>query len=117
VHNSLAVLAAAVLVGADLALAALALADFKPLRTRRADRDRSCPAARRAVIDESYNANPVRSMPRWRCSARRRSARAGGASPCSATCSNWAEGQNAASRPARAGARQTRSIWCSAVVR
>jgi UDP-N-acetylmuramoyl-tripeptide--D-alanyl-D-alanine ligase len=51
VVNSLAVLAAAELVGADLALAALALAQFKP------------PAGRgkliELLIDESYNANPA----------------------------------------------------------
>ena len=60
VHNSLAVLAAAVLVGADLALAALALADFKPrVRPRRARSRSICPAGRRLLIDESYNANPA----------------------------------------------------------
>ena len=48
VINSLAVLAAAELVGADLALAALALAEFTPVvRPRRADRRSSFPAGRR----------------------------------------------------------------------
>ena len=58
--NSLAVLAAAALVGADLALAALALAEFKPPSGRGArDRARSARRRRRSLIDESYNANPA----------------------------------------------------------
>ena len=59
VLNSLAVLAAAVLAGADLALAALALAEFKPASGRGGRSRSSCQAARRSVIDESYNANPA----------------------------------------------------------
>lgn len=59
VHNSLAVLAAARLVGADLALAALALADLVPPsgRGRRLKLDLVNGAA--LLIDESYNANPA----------------------------------------------------------
>ena len=59
VHNSLAVLAAAVLVGADLALAALALADFKPASGRGAAFEIDLPGGLATVIDESYNANPA----------------------------------------------------------
>ena len=59
VHNSLAVLAAAVQVGADLALAALALADFKPASGRGAAFEIDLPGGPATVIDESYNANPA----------------------------------------------------------
>jgi UDP-N-acetylmuramoyl-tripeptide--D-alanyl-D-alanine ligase len=59
VHNSLAVLAAAVLVGADLALTALALADFKPASGRGAVIEIDLPGGAASVIDESYNANPA----------------------------------------------------------
>ena len=59
VHNSLAVLAAAVLVGADLALAALALADFKPASGRGAAFEIDLPGGPATVIHESYNANPA----------------------------------------------------------
>ena len=89
VRNSLAVLATVVLVGADLALAALALAEFKAgVRPRRADRNRS---ARRPGIRASTRATtPIRrrSRRRSRCSAKPQSGRAAGASPSSATCSN-----------------------------
>jgi UDP-N-acetylmuramoyl-tripeptide--D-alanyl-D-alanine ligase len=59
VHNSLAVLAAVALVGADLALAGLALAQLKPAagrgsRIRLDTRDGTA-----LLIDESYNANPA----------------------------------------------------------
>ena len=59
VDNSLAVLAATVLVGADLALSALALADFKPTSGRGAAVEIDLPGGRATVIDESYNANPA----------------------------------------------------------
>jgi UDP-N-acetylmuramoyl-tripeptide--D-alanyl-D-alanine ligase len=59
VHNSLAVLATAVLVGADLALTALALADFKPASGRGAAFEIDLPGGPATVIDESYNANPA----------------------------------------------------------
>jgi UDP-N-acetylmuramoyl-tripeptide--D-alanyl-D-alanine ligase len=59
VHNSLAVLAVADLVGADLALAALALAEFKAIAGRGAPIDLDLPGGTALVIDESYNANPV----------------------------------------------------------
>jgi len=59
VLNSLAVLATSVLVGADLALAALALAEFKPVSGRGAMVELDLPGGRALVIDESYNANPA----------------------------------------------------------
>ena len=89
--NSLAVLAAASLAGADLALAALALANLKPATGRGARIDAcGCPGGSALLIDESYNANPASMAPPSRCSARRRSGRTAAASPCSATCWNWA---------------------------
>jgi UDP-N-acetylmuramoyl-tripeptide--D-alanyl-D-alanine ligase len=57
--NSLAVLATTVLVGADLALAALALAELKPVSGRGAPIDIDLPGGSALVIDESYNANPA----------------------------------------------------------
>jgi UDP-N-acetylmuramoyl-tripeptide--D-alanyl-D-alanine ligase len=59
VHNSLAVLATAVLVGADLALAALALSEFKPAAGRGAPIEIDLPGGPALVIDDSYNANPA----------------------------------------------------------
>jgi UDP-N-acetylmuramoyl-tripeptide--D-alanyl-D-alanine ligase len=59
VHNSLAVLATAVLVGADLALAALALAELKAISGRGAPIEINLPGGPALVIDESYNANPA----------------------------------------------------------
>jgi len=59
VINSLAVLAAAELVGADLALAALALAEIEPVSGRGAPIPIELPGGRALVIDESYNANPA----------------------------------------------------------
>ena len=59
VDNSLAVLAVTVLVGADLALSALALADFKPASGRGAAVEIDLPGGHATVIDESYNANPA----------------------------------------------------------
>ncbi len=59
VDNSLAVLATAVLVGADLALAALALAEFKPASGRGAPIEIDLPGGPALVIDDSYNANPA----------------------------------------------------------
>jgi len=59
VHNSLAVLAAAELVGADLALAALALAEFKPTSGRGALIEVDLPSGKALLIDDSYNANPA----------------------------------------------------------
>jgi UDP-N-acetylmuramoyl-tripeptide--D-alanyl-D-alanine ligase len=59
VHNSLAVLAVAELVGADLALAALALAGLKAVSGRGAPIDLDLPGGAALVIDESYNANPA----------------------------------------------------------
>jgi UDP-N-acetylmuramoyl-tripeptide--D-alanyl-D-alanine ligase len=59
VSNSLAVLATAALVGADLALAALALAELKPVSGRGAPIEIELPGGPALVIDESYNANPA----------------------------------------------------------
>ena len=59
VINSLAVLAAAELVGADLALAALALAEIEPMAGRGAPIAIELPGGSALVIDESYNANPA----------------------------------------------------------
>jgi UDP-N-acetylmuramoyl-tripeptide--D-alanyl-D-alanine ligase len=59
VDNSLAVLATVVVAGADLALAALALAEFKPVSGRGTSIEIDLPGGTARVIDESYNANPV----------------------------------------------------------
>jgi UDP-N-acetylmuramoyl-tripeptide--D-alanyl-D-alanine ligase len=59
VDNSLAVLAATKLAGADLALAALALAEFTPVSGRGAPIEIELPGGSALVIDESYNANPA----------------------------------------------------------
>jgi UDP-N-acetylmuramoyl-tripeptide--D-alanyl-D-alanine ligase len=59
VLNSLAVLATAELVGADLALAALALAELKAVAGRGAPIEIDLPDGPALVIDESYNANPA----------------------------------------------------------
>ena len=59
VDNSLAVLAAAVLCGADLALAALALCELKPVAGRGTTTEIELDGGSALVIDESYNANPA----------------------------------------------------------
>jgi UDP-N-acetylmuramoyl-tripeptide--D-alanyl-D-alanine ligase len=59
VHNSLAVLAATVLAGGDLALAALALAALQPATGRGARVTLDLPGGTALLIDESYNANPA----------------------------------------------------------
>jgi UDP-N-acetylmuramoyl-tripeptide--D-alanyl-D-alanine ligase len=59
VWNSLAVLAAAALVDADLALAALALSELKPVTGRGMRIMLSVPGGPAELIDESYNANPA----------------------------------------------------------
>ena len=59
VLNSLAVLAAASLVGADLALAALALNNLKPAPGRGTRSALRVPGGSALLIDESYNANPA----------------------------------------------------------
>jgi len=58
VDNSLAVLATTVVVGADLALAALSLAEFKTGGGRGAIIEIDLPGGNARIIDESYNANP-----------------------------------------------------------
>lgn len=57
--NSLAVLATAKLIGADLARAALALAAASPAKGRGVRETLSAPAGEFLLIDESYNANPA----------------------------------------------------------
>src|SRR5258708_35270051 len=57
--NSLAVLAAASLVGADLARAAVALAQQAPAAGRGTRIELELPDGLALVIDESYNANPT----------------------------------------------------------
>ena len=59
VLNSLAVLAAAKLMGADLARAALALAVAEPAKGRGVHHHLRIEAGELLLIDESYNANPV----------------------------------------------------------
>jgi UDP-N-acetylmuramoyl-tripeptide--D-alanyl-D-alanine ligase len=59
VINSLAVLAAASLVGADLALVALALAQLAPAQGRGTRMMLELPGGTALLIDESYNANPT----------------------------------------------------------
>jgi UDP-N-acetylmuramoyl-tripeptide--D-alanyl-D-alanine ligase len=59
VLNSLAVLAAVSLVGADLALAALALNNLKPAPGRGTRTTLVMPRGSALLIDESYNANPA----------------------------------------------------------
>jgi UDP-N-acetylmuramoyl-tripeptide--D-alanyl-D-alanine ligase len=59
VLNSLAVLAAASLAGADLALAALALNNLKPVGGRGARAYLTVPGGSALLVDESYNANPA----------------------------------------------------------
>ncbi len=59
VLNSLAVLAAAKLAGADLALCAMALADLQPAQGRGTRITLDMPGGSALLIDESYNANPL----------------------------------------------------------
>jgi UDP-N-acetylmuramoyl-tripeptide--D-alanyl-D-alanine ligase len=59
VLNSLAVLAAVEALGADLALAALALSDLTPPAGRGARQVLHAPAGPFTLIDESYNGNPA----------------------------------------------------------
>jgi len=59
VLNSLSVLAAVALAGADLALAALAFAGMTPARGRGARTTLELPGGTALLIDESYNANPA----------------------------------------------------------
>jgi UDP-N-acetylmuramoyl-tripeptide--D-alanyl-D-alanine ligase len=59
VLNSLAVLVAAALAGADLTLAALALANLKPASGRGTRSTLRLPGGSALLIDESYNANPA----------------------------------------------------------
>jgi UDP-N-acetylmuramoyl-tripeptide--D-alanyl-D-alanine ligase len=57
--NSLLVLGMAVLLGADLALSALALQDFSPASGRGSRSERAIGDGSFLLLDESYNANPA----------------------------------------------------------
>jgi UDP-N-acetylmuramoyl-tripeptide--D-alanyl-D-alanine ligase len=57
--NSLAVLAAAKLVGADIARAALSLSEAKPAKGRGGQIKLQMPEGELLLLDESYNANPA----------------------------------------------------------
>jgi UDP-N-acetylmuramoyl-tripeptide--D-alanyl-D-alanine ligase len=57
--NSLAVLAASALVGADLARAALSLSQIEPVAGRGVRRTLQVASGEAILIDESYNANPA----------------------------------------------------------
>jgi UDP-N-acetylmuramoyl-tripeptide--D-alanyl-D-alanine ligase len=57
--NSLAVLAASALVGADLARAALSLSQLEPVAGRGVRRELQVASGEAILIDESYNANPA----------------------------------------------------------
>ena len=59
VMNSLAVLAASALAGADLARAALSLSQLEPAAGRGVRRLLEVPGGEALLIDESYNANPA----------------------------------------------------------
>jgi UDP-N-acetylmuramoyl-tripeptide--D-alanyl-D-alanine ligase len=59
VINTLAVLAAVELAGADLALAALALGELNPVSGRGAPIEIELPGGLALILDESYNANPA----------------------------------------------------------
>jgi UDP-N-acetylmuramoyl-tripeptide--D-alanyl-D-alanine ligase len=59
VMNSLAVLAASSLAGADLALAALSLSQIEPAAGRGVRRTLEVVSGEATLIDESYNANPA----------------------------------------------------------
>lgn len=57
--NSLAVLSAAKLAGADVARAALAMSEAKPAKGRGVQETLRVPGGKLQLIDESYNANPA----------------------------------------------------------
>ena len=59
VLNSLAVLAAADVLGADVALAAASFSDMPALAGRGRSQTIACPGGTFTLIDESYNANPA----------------------------------------------------------
>src|SRR5262249_12502014 len=104
VLNSLAVLAAVFLVGADLALSALALNNLKPASGRGARIVLTVPGGHALLIDESYNANPASMRAALallgQATIGKRGRRA--ALRCSATCSNG--GRQAPHCPARSPA-------------
>ena len=118
VLNSLAVLAAVSLAGADLALAALALAELKPPSGRGARVTLDLPGGTALLIDESYNANPA--------SMRAALALLGQAEVPDARPAHRGARRHAGTRRARRRSaprsgrsrrRATASIWCSAAGR
>ena len=90
VLNSLAVLAAAALVGADLALAALALAELQPAAGRGARVTLDLPGGAALLIDESYNANPASMRAALALLGQSEVGPRGRRWRCSATCWSWA---------------------------
>ena len=89
VSNALAVLAAVEAVGADVALAGLALADLGGLKGRGERHRIALDGGEVLLIDESYNANPASMAATLKSlGAEKRRARAG--SPCSARCASSA---------------------------
>ena len=115
--NSLAVLAAASLVGADLARAALSLSQIEPAAGRGVRRALEVASGEATLIDESYNANPASMAQHYRYSAAPRSARTAGASRCSAICSNSARPAPRCIAGSTRRSRPITSIWCIAAVR
>ena len=116
VLNSLAVLAAVSLAGADLALAALALAEIKPPTGRGARSTLDLPGGTALLIDESYNANPA-SM--GAALALLGQAEIGPRGRRIAVLGDMLElgprGRRPASRVGASRCRPAASIWCSAV--
>ena len=86
--NSLAVLAAASLVDADLARAALALAQQAPAAGRGTRTTLELPGGAALLIDESYNANPTSMRAALALLGQAPVGPGGRASRCSATCWN-----------------------------
>ena len=116
--NSLAVLAAAALAGADLALAALALDNLKPASGRGARATLRVPGGSALLIDESYNANPA-SMAAAIALLGQAAGRPAGPPHRRARrhAGTGRRGRGAAPRPGRADRRPPASIWYSAAGR
>ena len=93
IQNSLAVLAAVKLAGADLALAALALAELAPPTGRGARMTLDLPGGRAPDRRELQRQSGFDARRAGAARPGRRSARAAGASRCSATC--WNSGRRA----------------------
>ncbi|MFC7608884.1 hypothetical protein [Teichococcus aestuarii] len=74
--------------GRDAFLAALA--EFRPGAGRGGRVALDLPGGPALLIDDSYNGQPPPCAPGSACWGRSAPARAGGESPCSATCGSWA---------------------------